>query len=150
MKRRPKKLSRKGVKFIGSFEGLRLVAYRDPVGIWTIGYGHTQGVRAGQRISKRKAERLLRKDAGLAASYVRTYVRVPLKQHQFDMLVSFAYNVGVGAFRSSTLLRYLNVANYRGAADQLLEWTKAGGTELPGLVRRRRAERRVFLHGYRK
>lgn len=149
--RNPHKLSRKGAKFIGSFEGLRLTAYRDPVGILTIGYGHTgPDVRPGQQISRRKALQLLRKDAGIAAAAVHGRVKVALNQAQFDALVSFTYNVGTGGFASSTLLQRLNAGRYRAAADQLLQWDKAGGSTLPGLTRRRAAERRVFLHGYRR
>lgn len=153
MTRHPHKLSRKGVKLIASFEGYRATPYRASAGEeWlTIGYGHYgPDVRHGMKWSRRKARKVLRKDAANAADAVRTYVRVPLKQHQFDVLVSFTYNVGVGAFVDSTLLMKLNQGHYREAADQLQRWTKAGSETLLGLVRRRSTERRIFLHGYRR
>lgn len=152
--RKPSKLSKRGTKLIASFEGFRSTPYRvssaEPH--LTIGYGHMgPDVHHGMKWSRRKARKVLRKDAAQAAAAVRTYVRAPLKQHQFDVLVSFAYNVGIGAFIDSTLLIKLNQGHYRDAAAQLQRWTKDGnGQELLGLVRRRSTERRIFLHGYRK
>lgn len=151
---KPHKLSRKGVKLIASFEGFRATPYRvnSSEQHLTIGFGHYgPDVHYGMKWSRRKARRVLRKDAAQAAAAVRTYVRVPLKQHQFDVLVSFAYNVGIGAFIDSTLLLKLNQGHYHEAAAQLARWTKDGnGVELLGLVRRRSTERRIFLHGYRR
>ncbi|NJR65394.1 MAG: lysozyme [Leptolyngbyaceae cyanobacterium CRU_2_3] len=139
------KTSAKGVSLIKSFEGLRLDAYLDPVGIWTIGYGTTKGIKAGMRITEAQAETYLREDLQRFEQAVQDNVKVSLSSDQFSALVSFTYNVGEGALASSTLLRLLNQGDYQGAADQLLRWNKGDGQELPGLTRRRKAERAMFL-----
>ncbi|HEY9643946.1 MAG TPA: glycoside hydrolase family protein [Coleofasciculaceae cyanobacterium] len=140
------KISQKGVDLVKSFEGgPYLDAYRDPVGVWTIGYGTTDGVKAGMRITKAQAEQYLQEDLTQFEKAVKDNVRVPLNTDQFSALVSFTYNVGEGALASSTLLRLLNQGDYQGAADQFLRWNKGGGQELPGLTRRRNAERAMFL-----
>lgn len=139
------KINEQGLRLLKNFEGLRLRAYLDPVGVWTIGYGTTSGVRPGMTITVQQAEELLKRDLIRFENIVDRYVKVPLNSNQFSALVSFVYNVGAGAFSGSTLLRLLNQNNYRGAADQLLRWVNAGGRSLPGLVRRRRAERALFL-----
>ena len=128
-----------------SFEGLRLRAYQDSVGVWTIGYGTTSGVRPGQVITEAQAEAFLKRDLDRFEAAVEDLVTVPLNDDQFSALVSFVYNVGEGALASSTLLRLLNRRDYQGAAEQFLRWNKAGGAELAGLTRRRRAERALFL-----
>ncbi|MBD3880822.1 glycoside hydrolase family protein [Phormidium tenue FACHB-886] len=139
------KTNQSGVDLIKSFEGLRLTAYRDPVGVLTIGYGTTTGVFEGQRISESQAEAFLKKDLERFERAVNNSVKVSLNSNQFAALVSFTYNVGEGALASSTLLQYLNQGNYQGAADQLLRWNKGDGVELAGLTRRRKAERAMFL-----
>jgi GH24 family phage-related lysozyme (muramidase) len=140
------KISQKGIDLVKSFEGGPfLEAYRDPVGIWTIGYGTTSGVKAGMRITKTQAEQYLREDLNQFERAVKDNVKVPLNTEQFSALVSFTYNVGEGALASSTLLRFLNQGDYQGAADEFLRWNKGGGQELPGLTRRRNAERSMFL-----
>jgi GH24 family phage-related lysozyme (muramidase) len=140
------KISQKGIDLVKSFEGgPYLDAYRDPVGVWTIGYGTTSGVKAGMKITKSQAEQYLREDLDQFEKAVKDNVKVPLNTEQFSALVSFTYNVGEGALASSTLLRLLNQGDYRGAADQFLRWNKGGGQELPGLTRRRNAERAMFL-----
>jgi len=138
-------MNAKGLHLLKSFEGLRLTAYIDAVGVWTIGYGTTRGVKRGMKITKAQAENLMKRDLVTFESAVRKYTKVPLNSDQFSALVSFTYNVGVGAFSKSTLLRMLNQKNIRGAADQFLRWNKGGGRELPGLTRRRKAERALFL-----
>lgn len=138
-------VSPRGIALIQQFEGLRLHAYRDSAGVPTIGYGSTRGVRMGDEITEAQATELLAVDVERHAEGVRRLVDVPLTQSQFDALASFTFNVGVGALQRSTLLRKLNAGDYRGAADELLRWTKAGGRELRGLVRRREAERAMFL-----
>jgi GH24 family phage-related lysozyme (muramidase)/co-chaperonin GroES (HSP10) len=140
-----RQINAKGLRLLKSFEGLRLQAYQDPVGIWTIGYGTTSGVRPGMVITEAEAEALLRRDLNRFEAAVADLVKVPLNDDQFSALVSFTYNVGEGALASSTLLRLLNQRDYSGAADQLLRWNRAGGVELAGLTRRRRAERSLFL-----
>jgi GH24 family phage-related lysozyme (muramidase) len=139
-----------GLEIIKHFEGLELRAYQDPVGIWTIGYGHTAAagpptVTAGQTITEAEAEAILRRDLELFETGVRGLVKVPVNSNQFSALVSFSFNVGLGALETSTLLRKLNAGDYPGAANELPRWVKAGGQTLPGLVRRRDAERALFL-----
>lgn len=137
--------SQRGVSLIKSFEGLRLLAYRDAVGVWTIGYGATRGVKAGMSITKEQAERMLLNDVQRFEPEVARLVQVPLTGNQWDALVSFTYNLGAANLESSTLLRLLNRGDYPGAAGQFPRWNKAGGKVLPGLVRRRAAERVLFL-----
>ena len=134
-----------GVNMIKSFEGLRLKAYQDAVGVWTIGYGTTRGVRPGQEISEAQAEALLKSDLNRFERDVSQAVRVSINDNQFSALVSFTYNVGSGALRSSTLLRKLNSRDIYGAANEFPRWNRAGGRVLAGLTRRRNAERALFL-----
>lgn len=133
------------VPFIAEFEGLRLKAYRDPVGIWTIGYGHTQGVRPGDVWTREQAEEALRSEVAKFMTGVEELVDVPLTLNQLAALTSFSYNVGLGALRRSSLLKRLNEENYAAAANQFLRWNRAGGRVLNGLTRRRRAEKELFL-----
>lgn len=145
-------ISQKGVDLVKHFEGLFLNAYLCPANVWTIGYGHTGikhndgTVRAGRKVTKQQAEQLLADD--LNAKYapdVRRFIAVPLTQDQFDALVSFHFNTG--ALGKSTLRRKLNAGDYSGAATEFAKWTRGGGKVLPGLVRRRRAERKLFESG---
>lgn len=161
------------IELIKSFEGVvdgdprtvNLDAYLDPVGIWTIGWGHAVRFRgrflrgAADRglaralypggITRAQAELLLRADLVDYASNVQALVKVPIGDAAFGALVSFAFNVGVAALAQSTLLRKLNARDEAGAADQFLVWNKARKNgvlvELAGLTRRRRAERAMFL-----
>lgn len=135
----------KEAELIKSFEGLELEAYLCPADIWTIGYGHTGNVKEGDSITKEEAEALLDKDLQTFRNGVKRLVKVPLNENQFGALVSFAYNLGLGSLQNSTLLKMLNAGDYTGAADQFLRWNKSGGKVLTGLVRRREAERAVFL-----
>lgn len=133
-------------EIIKQSEGLRLEAYLCPAGVWTIGYGHTgKDVVEGMKITRGEAEKLLEGDLEKFEKDILKMVKVGLTQNQFDALVSFTYNVGGGALKTSTLLKKLNAGDYMGAADEFLKWTKAGGKELPGLVKRRRTERALFL-----
>ncbi|MEM6596590.1 MAG: glycoside hydrolase family protein [Cyanobacteria bacterium P01_C01_bin.69] len=134
-----------GLELIKSFEGLRLNAYLDAVGVWTIGYGHTRTAGPGQRVSFAEATALLREDVATFEKAVTRAVRVPITANQYAALVSFAYNVGSGALNSSTLLRRLNAGDTFGAANEFLRWNRAGGRVLAGLTRRREAERALFL-----
>ncbi|MEN6082592.1 lysozyme [Chromobacterium piscinae] len=134
-----------GINLIKQFEGVRLQAYQDAVGVWTIGYGHTgPEVKAGIRISQQQAEQLLATDLEKFETGVGKVVTVPLNANQFSALVSFSYNLGLGNLQSSTLLRLLNKGDYTGAAGQFPLWNKAGGNVLPGLSRRRLAEQTLF------
>lgn len=142
--------SEKGIALIKQFEGCKLTAYQDGVGVWTIGYGWTQPVdgkpiRAGMTIKQETAERLLKTGLVSYESDVSRLVKVGLTQGQFDALVSFTYNLGARSLSTSTLLRKLNAGDYAGAADEFLRWNKAGGKVLNGLTRRREAERALFL-----
>jgi len=135
-----------GLELIRTFEGIRLDAYQDAVGVWTIGIGHTgDDVIAGRSISEAEAMVLLRADAETAAAGVRSAVTVALSQGQFDALVSFAFNLGVAALKQSTLLNKLNAGDVSGAAEEFPRWVHAGGRKLNGLVKRRAAERALFL-----
>lgn len=140
----------KNVDAIKEHEGLRLKAYQDSVGVWTIGYGDTgPDVVKGLTITKEEAEKRLRKRLEEFEQYVGKYVRVGLKQHQFDALVSLVYNIGPTNFADSTLLKKLNMGDFQGAADQFLVWNKGrvkGKLQvIAGLSKRRAAERKQFL-----
>jgi len=137
--------SQAGIDLIKEFEGCVLTAYKCPAGAWTIGYGHTSGVYEGQTITQAQAEAYLKTDLVTYENAVNSYVTVTLNQNQFDALVSFAYNCGTGALKTSTLLTLLNNGDYTGAANQLDLWNKSGGEVLAGLVRRRAAEKALFL-----
>lgn len=139
------KVSNNGINLVKRFEGLERKAYRDSVGILTIGYGHTHAVKAGDAITAEKADAFLREDLQVAELTVNTNVKVKLTQGQFDALVSFVFNLGSGNFVKSTLIKKLNAGDYAGAADEFGKWVNAGGKRLPGLVKRRAAEREVFL-----
>ena len=135
---------------IKAHEGLRLKAYPDPASggkPWTIGYGHTRDVRPGDICTEAQAEAWLDQDMAEAYAFIDNAVTVPLSEKQRDALCSFVFNVGVGAFQKSTLLRLLNAGDYLGAAAQLPRWTKAAGKSMPALVRRRGEERAWFLAG---
>ena len=134
-----------GVHLIKSFEGLRLKAYQDAVGVWTIGYGTTRGVKPGQEISEAQAEALLKADLNRFEQAVNQAVRVAINDKKFAAIEAFTYNVGSGARRSSTLLRKLNRRDIYGAANEFPRWNRAGGRVLAGLTRRRNAERALFL-----
>lgn len=127
------------------FEGCKLKAYRCPAGILTIGYGHTSAAGApevteGMTITQDEAEDILKRDLVKYEIPVAAMVKVELEQNQFDVLVDFAYNAGVGALKTSTLLKKVNAGDFDAVPDELMKWTKGGGKVLPGLVRRRQAE----------
>lgn len=139
------KIGINGLNLIKEFEGLKLQAYKCPADIWTIGYGHTAGIGPDDVITEAQANSLLCQDVAASERAVNQYVHVPLTQNQFDALVSFVFNLGVGSFRTSTLLKKLNAGDYDGTAQEFGRWIHAGGKALPGLVRRREAERVLFL-----
>ena len=139
------KTSQKGIDLITKFEGFRARAYKCPAGVWTIGYGHTKGVKAGQSVTLEGAQDLLRQDLKNFEDWVNKLIRVQLTQGQFDALVSFCFNLGPGALDSSTLLKLVNQQKFALAADQFKRWNKAGGVELSGLTKRRAAERELFV-----
>ena len=141
-------LSYKGLEFLKDAEGFRDHAYRDTGGVWTIGFGTTKiaglPVLPGMTCSEPQAAEWLRQDCALAQTAVNQNVKVLLQQHQFDALVSFAYNCGTVAFASSTLLKLLNKGDFEGAAKQFDRWVYDNGKIIPGLVSRRARERSMF------
>jgi lysozyme len=140
--------STKGLSLTEQFEGCRLTAYQDQVGVWTIGYGHTgPDVTAGMTITIDAAQALLAKDVSSAADCVSNLVEVTLTQEEFDALVDFVFNLGAGAFRGSTMLRDLNAGDFTSAAAQFDMWDHAGGAVVAGLLRRRQAEAELFEGG---
>lgn len=140
------KASERAYALIRSFEGLRLVAYKCPAGVWTIGYGHTSGVVPGMCITGSRAEELLAQDVAVAESIVNTERIYGLRQCQFDALVSFVFNVGGANFRKSTLLAKVKVKpNDNSIMDEFLRWVYGGGVVLPGLQKRRLKEMRLYF-----
>jgi lysozyme len=140
------KYSDAGLALTKGFEGLRLTAYQDTAGVWTVGYGHTgPAILAGMTISEADAEALLRADLADAVACVNRAVTGTITQNQFDAMVDFCFNAGRGNFSQSTLLRKVNLGDFAGAAMQFGLWVHAGGVVVPGLVRRRKAEAALFL-----
>lgn len=139
--------SKVGLALTERFEGCRLAAYRDVVGIPTIGYGHTHGVRMGMTCTQPEAEAWLAEDTLDAQEAVNDLVQVALSQDEFDALVDFTFNLGATALAHSTLLRLLNAGDIAAAADQFDLWDHAGGQVVAGLLRRRIAERQEFTQG---
>ena len=145
--------SNRGIELIKAHEGLRLDAYPDPAKGWevpTIGYGHTTAagppvVKRGMRITAQEADAILRGDVVKVENYVTILTHVPLTQNQFDALVSFTFNLGPGNLERSTLRKKLNAGDYKGAADEFHSWKYGGGKVMPGLVKRRAAEARLFM-----
>jgi lysozyme len=133
------------LKLIESFEGLELSAYQDSVGVWTIGWGHTKGVKRGQKITRAQAEAFLREDLENAADGVEKALKVDVGDNEFGACVSLAFNIGVGAFAGSSIARNINRNKFQAAADSFLLWNKADHKVLAGLTRRRQAERKLFL-----
>ncbi len=143
-------VSPSGVDLICNFEGLRLKAYDDGVGVWTIGFGTTKypnGIRVkkGDTCTLDQAKAYMQNDLKSFEQTVNNTVKVPLNQNQFDALVSLAYNIGASAFSQSTLVKKLNANSISGAADQFDVWVNAGGKRMQGLVNRRTVEKALFL-----
>ncbi|MBS6673252.1 MAG: lysozyme [Haemophilus paraphrohaemolyticus] len=143
------KTSEKGLQFIRREEGERLTAYADIIGVWTIGVGHTgavdgKPVAKGMVISADKSRELLSADLLKFESAIARLVKVPLKQYEFDALVSLVFNIGETNFARSTLLKKLNTNDFKGAAEQFLAWKNAGGRPVQGLLNRRKREKDMF------
>lgn len=139
-----------GLNLIESFEGLRLDAYQDVAGIWTIGYGHIRGVRPGMSITQEQAVLFLQQDLSDAETSVDSLTAsVPTTNNQYAAMVSLCFNIGTGNFRTSSVLRFHLARDYTTAADKFLLWDKATEdghlVEVPGLLRRRQAERDLYL-----
>lgn len=139
------KATGRSISIIKSFEGCKLESYQDAGGVWTIGWGQTgRNIGPGLRITQLEADQFLQNHVGEVERQISSLVSAPLSQNQFDALVSFVYNVGAGAFASSTLLKKLNRQDYSGAASELLRWNKDDGKLSHGLVNRRFEEHRMF------
>ena len=139
------KTSPKGIALIKEFEGLRLKAYKCPGGVWTIGYGHTVGVKPGMVISEAQAEEYLKVDLIAFERYLNG-LGLALNQNQFDALISLIYNIGIGNFQKSTLLRNARInANDNSIMDEFLRWGYSKGRVLPGLQRRRLREMKLYF-----
>lgn len=145
------KLDANGYKLIQGFEGLRLNAYKDSVGIPTIGYGNItyengEKVKMGDKISQERADALFRFFADRFAAQVDAAITVPVTQNQFNAVVSLAYNIGIGNFRKSTLLKKLNkCSSDKTIGNEFLRWKFAGGKELSGLKKRRKEEAELYF-----
>lgn len=135
--------------FLRNWEGIggkpAYTAYQDSGGTWTAGYGHIDGVDPGTTCTDDIANMWLTTDLAPKAAVVSAAVRVPVTQGEYDALCSFTFNLGAGAFRGSTLLSLVNGANFTSAALQFPRWDRAGGTDNPGLLKRRVAEMHMFL-----
>jgi lysozyme len=129
-------------------EGFVGHAYRDVVGVWTIGYGETKGVKPGQTITREDAAKHLayRLQNDFAKEMVKC-IKVPITQNEYHAYLSFSYNVGTHAFCNSTIAKDLNAGRYKQACDGLLQWNRAGGKVFAGLTRRRQEERMICLGG---
>ena len=136
--------SQEGLELIKKFEGCKLKSYKCSAGVWTIGYGHTEGIKEGDIITPEEAEKLLRADVFKFERYVEDEVKVKLEQNQFDALVAWTFNLGVGNLRSSTMLKELNNSKFDKVPSEMKRWNKAGGKTLDGLIRRREAESLLF------
>ena len=145
------KTSKAGLDLIKQFESFRAAPYLCSAGVPTIGYGTTvypNGIKvklSDQKITQQLAENFLQHHVNAIEKDILSLIKVPLKQNQFDALVSFSYNVGFGAFRDSTLLKLLNAGDIDGTSKQFERWNKAGGKVSNGLTRRRNAEKALFL-----
>jgi GH24 family phage-related lysozyme (muramidase) len=144
------KMNDKGIALICEFEGCRTEAYQDAVGVWTIGYGHTSvagspSVGPGATVTRDEAAGILMRDLETFCAGVKSAITATLDDNQFSALVSFAYNVGLGNFRNSSVLRSVNAYRYDQVPAELAQWVTAGGKVLPGLIRRRAAEAALFL-----
>jgi len=143
--------SQKAIELITTFEGFSAKPYLCPAGVATIGYGstrYTDGCAVSMRddsISYFEAEELLKETLSEYEDAINKYVTIAVNQKQFDALVSFTYNVGIGNFKKSTLLKKLNNSEINGASKEFLKWDKVNGKKLAGLTKRRNAERELFL-----
>lgn len=134
------------LNLIKKFEGCRLEAYKDIVGIWTIGWGETKGAHSGQIIMQKDADDMLLKNINDLAENIRAVVIPSITDNQLCAMISFAYNLGIGAFYHSHLLTYLNAGlDKKDVAKEFLKWNHAGGKVVAGLTRRREAESKLFI-----
>ena len=137
--------SKSGLQLTEQFEGVRLAAYQDQGGRWTLGYGHTAGVQEGDTCTQAQAEAWLAEDVSWAVQTVNLYVKIALTQGEFDALTDWVFNLGSGSFEHSELLQLVNQRNFETAAADFEKWDMAGGQVVAGLLRRRQAEEAEFL-----
>ena len=137
-------ISQAGIDLIKRFEGCKLCAYRDIVGVKTIGYGCTHNVKLGDCITQERADEMLMEELTVYQKGVRSLVTVDITQGMLDALTSFAFNLGLQALKNSTLLKLLNQGKYSDAQDEFRRWINAGGVPVKGLVARRAAEAELF------
>lgn len=131
---------------VKKYEGCKLEAYKCPAGVWTIGVGHTgSDVHEGLKWTQAQADEALNKDLLRALNDARKGIDVGLNDKQMAAIVSFVFNLGIGNFRNSTLLKKINKGDFLGASKEFGKWTYAAGKQLPGLVARREAEAKLFL-----
>ena len=138
------KVSQECIDLVKFFEGFESKAYLCPAGVWTIGYGRTKNVKEGDMVNELQAERDLLEELEEFGEQVLSVVRVSIKQHQFDALASWTYNLGVGNLQSSTLLKKLNSGDKNSVPSEMVRWNKAAGKVLAGLTRRREAEAKLW------
>jgi lysozyme len=144
------KINTAGLDLIKRWEGLRLTAYQDSVGIWTIGYGHTAEAgppapKAGMKITEKEADDILKRDLGQYERAVTKAISVAPTSNQFAAMISLCFNIGPTNFAKSSVVRRMNEGNAKAAADAFLLWNKAGGKVLKGLTARREDEKKLFL-----
>ncbi len=145
------KLNKQGYDLIKQFEGCRLTAYQDSIGVWTVGYGSTyyenmQKVKQGDKVSQQRADEIFEFVANRFARNVDDLITSQLTQNQFNAVVSLAYNIGMGNFQKSTLLKKLNKnPSDKTIKDEFLKWRNAGGRPLQGLVNRRKKEAEIYF-----
>lgn len=137
--------SSNGCAFIEKWEGCKLTSYQDGGGVWTIGYGHTHTVTAGQSITQAQASQFLTDDLQPVELTINSNVKVTINQNQFDALASFAFNLGNSELTGSTLMKLLNRGDYSGAVDEFPKWCHDDGKVVQGLLDRRLAEQSLFL-----
>lgn len=140
--------SKQGLALTEGFEGLKTFAYKPfPTDPWTCGFGHTKGVTASTTCDEALAEQWLLEDVADAEAAVNRLVHIAMSQEEFDSLVDFCFNLGIGNFAGSTLLKLLNARDIEGAANEFAKWDRAGGVEVAGLLKRRLAEKALFTLG---
>ena len=137
-------ISQEGISLIKKFEGCELEAYQCAAGVWTIGYGSTKDVKEGDTLTQKEADNLLLHEMQEYEGYIKELIKVPLKQNQFDALVSWVFNLGPANLKASTMLKFLNAGDYHLISSQIKRWNKASGKVLEGLIRRREAEALMF------
>jgi lysozyme len=147
-----KMINDKGLTLLKDFEGFSPEPYKDIAGVWTIGFGSIYGsdskrvTKEHKSLTREEALKLVERDLKITEDRIARLVKVEVNENQFSALCSFVYNIGSGAFQRSTARMKLNRKNYKGCADEFLRWKYANKRIIPGLLRRRKAERNLFLN----